>query len=447
MTDIFKDKEGGLEAPTRHPVKWKEQEFLNQDNFYKEAERVFDVCHTCRRCVSLCESFPTLFDLIDESKTLEVDGVEKDDFDKVVDECYLCDLCYQTKCPYVPPHPWAIDFPHLMLRGKAISYENKKKSTLKRMRDKVLTSTDTMGKSLKLPLVDITYRQFSNNKFLRNTTSGLTGIHPEAPLPKYEKSVLRYVPKETTIVQSAGKTTGKVAIFVGCYCRNNKPSLAEDLIKVLEHNKVAVKLIADENCCGMPKLDLGDLKSVELLKEHNVPLLLDEIKEGFDIISLVPSCVLMFKQQLPLLFSDDEDLLTIKDHIYDPFEYLSLREAEGELQKDFKSSLGKIAYQVACHQRVQNIGPKTRDILEMIPETKVETIERCSGHDGTYAVKKETHENSMKIVKPIVKKVSSSEADHLTSDCPLAGEQIEHASEEEIENAHPISLLRKAYEI
>jgi Fe-S oxidoreductase len=124
-----------------------------------------------------------------------------------------------------------------------------------------------------------------------------------------------------------------------------------------------------------------------------------------------------------------------------------LREAEGELQKDFKSSLGKIAYQVACHQRVQNIGPKTRDILEMIPETKVETIERCSGHDGTYAVKKETHENSMKIVKPIVKKVSSSEADHLTSDCPLAGEQIEHASEEEIENTHPISLLRKAYEI
>ena len=447
MTDIFKDKEGGLEAPTRHPVKWKEQEFLNQDNFYNEAERIFDVCHTCRRCVSLCESFPTLFDLVDESKTLEVDGVEKDDFDKVVDECYLCDLCYQTKCPYVPPHPWAIDFPHLMLRGKAISYENKKKSLLKRTRDKVLTSTDTLGKSLKLPLVDITYKQFSNNKFLRNTTSGLTGIHPEAPLPKFEKSVLQYDPKETIKIQPAGKTTGKVAIFVGCYCRNNKPSIAEDLIKVLEHNKVAVKLIADESCCGMPKLDLGDLKSVESLKEHNMPLLLDEIKEGYDIISLVPSCVLMFKQELPLLFSDDKDLITIKDHIYDPFEYLSLREAEGELQKDFKSSLGKIAYQVACHQRVQNIGPKTRDVLEMIPETKVETIERCSGHDGTYAVKKETHENSMKIVKPIVKKVSSSGADHLTSDCPLAGEQIEHASKEEIENAHPISLLRKAYEI
>tara|TARA_B100001971_G_scaffold192475_1_gene196767 strand:- start:339 stop:1682 length:1344 start_codon:yes stop_codon:yes gene_type:complete len=447
VSGIFKDKEGGLEAPTRHPVKWKEQEFLNEDNFLNEAERVFDVCHGCRRCVSLCESFPTLFDLIDQSETFEVDGVDKEDFDKVVDECYMCDLCYQTKCPYVPPHPWAIDFPHLMLRGKSISYENKKKGLLKRLRDKVLTSTDTLGKSVKLPLLDITYKQFSNSKFLRKTTSGLTGIHSEAPLPQYDNSVLKHDPSDDTKPQPAGKTTGKVAIFTGCYCRNNKPSIAEDLIKVLEHNKIAIRLIADEKCCGMPKFDLGDLKSVEQLKEHNLPLLLDQIKESYDIISLVPSCVLMFKQELPLLFSDDQDLLTVKEHIYDPFEYLSLREAEGMLQKDFKLSLGKIAYQAACHQRVQNIGPKTRDVLEMIPETKVETIERCSGHDGTYAIKKETHENSMKIVKPVAKKVDSSGADYLTSDCPLAAQQIEYASKEKPDSAHPISLLRKAYEI
>ena len=160
MSDIFSDKEGGLEAPTRNTTNWKEESFYDEDKFLKESERVYDVCHTCRRCISLCESFPTLFDLIDESETFEIDGVDNQDFQKVVDECYMCDLCYQTKCPYVPPHPWAIDFPHLMLRGKSIAYENKTKSFLKRTRDEILSSTDTLGKAIKLPLLDITYKAY-----------------------------------------------------------------------------------------------------------------------------------------------------------------------------------------------------------------------------------------------------------------------------------------------
>ena len=445
MSDIFKDKEGGLEAPTRHPVKWKEEKFHNEEEFFSEAERTFEVCHGCRRCVSLCEAFPTLFDLIDESKSFEVEEVEKQDFQKVVDECYMCDLCYQTKCPYVPPHPWAIDFPKLMLRGKAIAYKNKKKGILKRIRDEVLTSTDTLSKSLKLPLLDITYKKYSKSTFLRKATTSLTGIHKDAPLPRFENKALKYNPNISIKINPAGTTSGKVALFVGCYCRNNNLSIAEDLIKVLEHNSILVKLVTGEKCCGMPKLDLGDLDSVELLMKHNLPLLLNEVKEGYDIISLVPSCVLMFKQELPLLFDENADLLTVKKHIYDPFEYLSQRETEGMLNKDFKSSLGKVAYQIACHQRVQNIGPKTKDILEMTPGTSVNTIERCSGHDGTYAIKKETYEHSIKIANHVAKKVDETKADYLTSDCPLAAEQIHHVSESKPKNTHPISLLKKAY--
>ena len=446
MSEKPQIKEGGLDAPTRYPVKWKKEEFTNEGEFLKEAERVFDVCHGCRRCVSLCESFPTLFDLIDESKTLEVDGVEKNDFQKVVDECYMCDLCYQTKCPYVPPHEWAIDFPHLMLRGKTIAHKKKRKSILKRLRDKALTSTDSLGHILKIPLIDVTYRKLSKNKFLRKTTSHLTGIHELAPLPDFEKT-RDYVTNSELIPEEAGTTRGKVAIFEGCYCRNYKPSLVEDLIKVLEHNEILVKVMSEEKCCGMPKLDLGDLDAVEKLMKFNAPLLEKEINLGFDIISLVPSCVLMFKQELPLLFDENESLKNIKRHIYDPFEYLSKRDADGKLKKDFKSSLGKIAYQIACHQRVQNIGPKTKEVLEMIPSTEVNTIERCSGHDGTYAVKKETYENSIKIAQPVARKADEFSADYLTSDCPLAASQIEHVASKDFLNGHPISLLKKAYNL
>ena len=128
----------------------------------------------------------------------------------------------------------------------------------------------------------------------------------------------------------------------------------------------------------------------------------------------------MFKQELPLLFDENDDLKKIKQHIFDPFEYLSDRESKGLMNKSFKNSLGKIAYQVACHQRVQNIGPKTKELLEMVPDTEVQAIERCSGHDGTYAVREETHKNSVKIARPVTRKVDEAEPDHLTSDCPLA---------------------------
>jgi|TARA_B110000014_G_scaffold264484_1_gene266745 glycerol-3-phosphate dehydrogenase subunit C len=445
MSDIFSKKEGGLDAPTRNPVKWKDVSFYEKNEFLEESERVYDVCHTCRRCVSLCESFPTLFDLIDESKTYELDSVDKEDFQKVVDECYMCDLCYQTKCPYVPPHPWAIDFPHLMLRGKAIAFKEKQKSLLKRFRDKILTSTDTLGKVMKIPLVDITYDWFVKNPSIKKKIAPLLGVHADAPFPKFDKTVLNYTPRPVKETKIAGPTTGKVSIFAGCYCRNNEPGIANDLKAVLEHNNIEVKFMIDEKCCGMPKLDLGDLESVEKSMLHNLPLLLKEISQGFDVISLVPSCVLMFKQELPLIFSENEDLQKIKKHIFDPFEYLSFRDEAGLLEKDFKSSLGKISYQVACHQRVQNIGPKTKNLLEMIPETQVETIERCSGHDGTYAVKKETHKNSVKIARPVSNKVDKAEPDYLTSDCPLAAEQIKHVSKSKPDSAHPISLLKKAY--
>jgi len=136
-------REGSLEAPTRHPIDWQSPEFYDEEKAFGELHRIFDICHGCRRCVSLCGAFPTLFDLVDSSSSGEMNDVAKDDYWKVVDQCYLCDLCYMTKCPYVPPHEWNVDFPHLMLRAKANEFRTGK---LKHpARDRFLSSTDRNG--------------------------------------------------------------------------------------------------------------------------------------------------------------------------------------------------------------------------------------------------------------------------------------------------------------
>ena len=441
-------REGSLDAPTRHPIDWQNPAFFDEQQLNEELERVFDICHGCRRCVNLCQAFPTLFDLVDKSSTMEVDGVDKADYKKVIEHCYLCDLCYMTKCPYVPPHEWNVDFPHLMLRAKAVRF----KQSGARFRDRVLTNTDQVGRLASLPVIVNAVNAANRSAPLRGVLEKTLKIHAHAKLPPYHNPTLRqqlrnHEPSTTEDIETTDRTQGKVALFATCYGNYNAPDLALDLVRVFEHNHIPMTLVRTEQCCGMPKLDLGDLESVENQMIHNAPILHKEIESDRDIIALVPSCVLMFKQELPLMFEGNKDLINIKEHIFDPFEYFSERNKEGKLKKEFKVPLGKVGYQVACHQRVQNIGPKTKEILEMIPETKVETIERCSGHDGTYAIKLETHKNSIKIAKPVVNKIDSIDADHFTSDCPLAAKYIRQLSKSLSDHHHPISLLKKAYGI
>jgi len=440
-------REGSLEAPTRHPLGQQNPEFWDWDALHSEMERIFDICHGCRRCVSLCHAFPTLFDLVDESETMEVDGVAKEDYFKVVDHCYLCDLCYMTKCPYVPPHEWNVDFPHLMLRAKAVKF--KRDGT--RFRDKVLSSTDRVGKLAGIPVVVQTVNAANRSKGMRKLLSKTLGVHPDALLPKYHSKTLRKrlagrLGGEPN-AEPAGPTKGRVALFATCYGNYNEPHLGEDLAAVFEHNGIPVTLAPKEQCCGMPKLESGDLAAVERAKDANIPVLARLVDEGWDIVAPVPSCVLMFKQELPLMFPDDPDVIKVRDAMYDPFEYLALRHRHGKLKTDFKQPLGKISYHVPCHLRVQNIGLKTRDVLELVPETEVQAIERCSGHDGTYAVKNEFHEISMKIARPVVNRVKQAEADHYSSDCPMAGHQIENGLERRSPPKHPLTLLRMAYGI
>jgi Fe-S oxidoreductase len=438
-------REGSLEAPTRHPLDWRNPDFYDEDKLFAELERVYDICHGCRRCVSLCNSFPVLFDLVDESETMEVDGVAKADYWKVVDHCYLCDLCYMTKCPYVPPHEWNLDFPHLMLRAKAFKFKQEGAP----FKHKTLTNTDSVGKLAGIPVVVNMVNALNKNGAFRGVLENTLGVHKQARVPEYHSKTLRkrLSPKSGAGAEPAGPTTGKVALFATCYGNYNEPQAGEDLAAVFEHNGIPVTIADKEQCCGMPKLELGDLEAVEAAKNANIPALAKLVDEGWDIVAPIPSCVLMFKQELPLMFPDDPEVAKVRDAIYDPFEYLMLRHKEGKLKTDFKQPLGKVAYHAACHQRVQNIGPKTREALSLVPGTQIEVIERCSGHDGTYGVRKETFDIAMKIAKPVVNKVKQAKPDHYTSDCVMAGHHIANGVGDGSDSEHPISLLRKAYGI
>ena len=430
-------REGSLEAPTRHALDWQSADFYDEAALNKELERVYDICHGCRRCVNLCQAFPTLFDLVDESDTMEVDGVDKADYKKVVDQCYLCDLCYMTKCPYVPPHEWNVDFPHLMLRAKAVNFKNHGAG----FRDKVLTSTDAVGKMSTIPVINTIVNSLNDNPSFRKILQSQLGVHQEAVVPKYYTPTMRQRLKH----EKANGSDAKVALFTTCYGNFNSPQLGEDLVSVFRHNQIEVELVPSECCCGMPKLELGDLETVKKHKEYNIPILAKLVDQGFNITALVPSCVLMFKQELPLMFPDDAEVKKVQEAFVDPFEFLARRHKEGKLNLDFKHPLGDISYHVACHLRVQNIGLKARDILNLIPDTKVQAQERCSGHDGTYAVKLESYDKAVKIGRPVARKVDQLKADHFASDCPMAANHIAHLTESETEARHPISLLKQAY--
>ena len=442
-------REGNLQAPTRHPVDWRAPGFYDETALNAEMERIFDICHGCRRCVSLCQAFPTLFDLVDGSKTMEVDGVAKADYVKVVDQCYLCDLCYMTKCPYVPPHPWNVDFPHVMLRAKAVKFRKGGTS----FRDRLLTSTDRVGRLATIPVVVQMVNKANATPAARKVMDKVLGVAAEPRLPPYAKAPFRKSARTSIAwpVRDGARTPGKVAIFSTCYVNYNEPGIGHDLIRILAHNEIPYKIVEKEACCGMPKLELGDFETVEKLKNVNIPVLAALARDGYAIVTAVPSCTLMFKQELPLLFPEDEDVQAVADAMFDPFEYLVLRDKDGLLKKDFTRPLGNVSYHIPCHSRVQNIGQKTREVLEWIPGSRVTTVERCAGHDGTYGVKKRVLrgvDEDRQARVPAKWRRTNRTSSAPTARSPAGAScraSTSRASRSHARKEHPLTLLRMAY--
>jgi glycerol-3-phosphate dehydrogenase subunit C len=440
-------REGSLEPPTRHSIPWDDPGFYDPGKIDAELRRVFDICHGCRRCFNLCDSFPRLFDLIDQSETGELDSVESGQFKRVVDACTLCDMCFMTKCPYVPPHEFNVDFPHLMLRYRAAELRRGESGWASRQ----LSATDRNGKAASFVAGLANRAARPSNRLMRVSLERIAGIHRDAALPTFHgKTFLLHAMEQRPQVNREAPAFGRRAVlYATCFVNYNNPAIGVAAREVLARNGVETEVVYP-SCCGMPQLERGDLRRVADGARRVSDALLPWIAEGYDVIALVPSCALMLKFEWPLILPDDPQIKQLSEATFDISEYIvDIARREG-LAPGLRPIDGSVALHIACHARAQNIGQKATEMLRLIPDADLTVIERCSGHGGSWGVMKENFETAMKIGRPVARQARESGKRHLASECPLAGMHIVQGmdrlgGEPAAPALHPIELFARAY--
>ena len=414
--------------------------FWDERDLRSEVDRVFHLCSECRLCVKFCGSFPKLFDAIDnyctEEEFAEVDTtkLKQEDIDEVVDLCFQCKLC-EINCPYTPEdHDWAINFPRLMTRAKA----QRVKKHGAPLTDRVLGSSDLVGKlgSATAPLTN-----WSNeNRLHRLFMQGVLGIHRDKKLPPFAWKT--FASQFRSVHRAAhGDPVAKVAYYSTCFVNYNEPGIGLDTLEVMARNGVDVAL-AYQECCGMPSLHNGEVDKVSAQAQRNVDFLTPFVEEGRTIIATNPTCSMMLRDEYPRLLGT-QAARNIAEHTTDPTAFLVSLHAEGRFNRDFKTSPGTIAYHMPCHLRAQRLRNSTSALLSLLPNTAVTTIQACSGHDGTWAMKQENFESSMRWGRQAFRGVEAAEATVTCSDCPLAAIQIEQATGKHPLN--PLQILAKSY--
>ena len=443
-------REGSLDAPTRHPLAWKEADFWDAGKLDDELRRAFDICHGCRRCFNLCDSFPKLFDLIDESDSGELDSVDSKDFKPVIDACTLCDMCFLTKCPYVPPHEFDLDFPHLMLRARAQAFKAGKVSAVERQ----LTKTDRNGK-MGCSLHGIAnWATKTDNSLTRGVMEAVAGIDKNAALPTFNDTPLTDVKDVPAVNTSAPAHGRKAVIYATCFSNYNNARIGAAARGVLAQNGVETELV-HPRCCGMPQLEHGDIEAVAQSAEQTAADLKPWIEKGYDVIAVVSSCALMLKFEWPLIMPGNEDVKTLAATTFDVGEYvMDIAKKEG-LADGLQPLDGGITMHVACHARAQNMGQKGAELLRQIPDTDVKVIERCSGHGGSWGVMKGNFETALKVGKPVFRDTVKAGHGHVVSECPLARDHIlqgmdgieggKAVAEKASGATHPIELMALSY--
>ncbi len=446
-------KEGSTEAPIRYPLDWHSEEFYDRAALDEEARRQYDVCHGCRRCFNLCDSFPRLFDLIDESESGELDTVSSDDFGPIIDGCTMCDMCFMTKCPYVPPHEFNLDFPHLMLRYRAVELKEKGKAPFTQNQ---LAQMDRNGSLAEKVSGLANWGSSKRNALTRPVMSATLGIDKNVELPKFTgETFMKRAEKSAKNGELEPNKEGtaqdrKALIYATCSVNYNNPGVGEAALKVLTHLGVSVKTDYP-GCCGMPYLEQGNLEKVAQNAASVSAALRPYIDEGYDILTLTASCGLMFKFEWPLIVPDNEDVKALSAATRDISEYIVQIADKHGLPDGLQTIEGGVQVHLACHARAQNMGPKSADLLRLIPDADIGVIERCSGHGGTFGVMKDTHELAVKVGKPVARNVAKSEAKTIVSDCPLAAKHIVQgveyldSSAKLPEAAHPVEVFARAY--
>jgi len=441
--------EGSLEAPVRHPIPWREPDFTDPVKLDEELRRTFDICHGCRRCFNLCDSFPRLFDLLDESDTGELDSVDSADFHPVIDACTLCDMCFMVKCPYVPPHEFNLDFPHLMLRARVAQTKQGKIS----FTEKQLTQTDRNGKLGCATSGLANWACSCSNSLTRPVMQAALNIHKNAALPEFAGTPLVDAARKNppAINKDAPAFGRKAAIYATCFGNYNDTAIGKATIDVLAKNGIETEVVYPR-CCGMPQLEQGDIQAVADSAEATAKDLGVWVDKGYDVIALVSSCALMLKFEWPLIVPENDVVKRLSAATSDITEYL-VRIAKGEgLVDGMKPLDGGVSVHIACHARAQNMGQKAAEMLRLVPDTEISVIERCSGHGGSWGVMKDNFDVALKIGKPVARDVKKKNPGHVVSECPLARDHILQGAERldgdalEISTAkHPIELIARAY--
>ena len=440
-------KEGSTQAPIRHPIDFDHSDFLDPKKIDDEIRRVFDICHGCRRCFNLCDSFPKLFETIDNSANEDVENLKSEQFKPVVDACTLCDMCFMTKCPYVPPHEFNLDFPHLMLRYRAAQRKRNQLSKIPYQ----LAHIDRNGKFGVLFSKIINWITDHKNQLFRKILELIVNIDKRAKLPKYNSETFsNFFKKNVFKISSERISDRKVVIYSTCFVNFNKKNTGVAALKVLKKNGVEVQH-AYPGCCGMPFLEQGDLlKVVDQAKQVSTDLL-DWVNKGYKVVTLTASCGLMLKFEWPLLLPKNDNVKKLSQNIFDIDEYIvDISEKEG-LADGLQEIDGGVTVHNACHARAQNMGIKARDMLKLIPNIKLDIVERCAGHGGTFGVMKETHSLAAKVGKLTARQIDNKKNKYMVSDCPLAGKHLNQLSKdtqiEHDEALHPIEILAKAYRL
>ena len=438
--------EGSLEAPTRHPIPWRDEAWYDEAALDAELRRVFDICHGCRRCFNLCDSFPILFDAVDAAPNEEVADLTTPQLEAVVEACTLCDMCFMTKCPYVPPHRFDLDFPHLMLRARAVGHRRGATS----FADRQLSEMDRNGRVASVVAGLANWASREGNGLTRPAMEAALGIDRKAHLPPFiEVPLDRQAPAIIPAPNPDGPAFGrKVAIYAGCHDNFNDDTPGAAAIRVLAHNGLSVRL-EHPDCCAMPKLENGDLAAVasaaQRISAHFAPL----IAEGWDVVPLTTSCALMLKFEWPLIEPENEAVQTLARHSFDVCEYV-VRLAKETGLAPIAPMAKAIAVHFACHARAQNMGPKAMEMLRLIPEARPVLTERCSGHGGKWGIFKGNFERAVKIGRPTARSLVKDDPELVVSECPLAGPHLRqviaaNGQEPPARIGHPIEVLAQAY--
>jgi len=443
-------REGSLEAPTRHPLGWTDPDFYDAEKLDAELRRVFDICHGCRRCFNLCDSFPRLFDLIDDSGSGELDTVKSEDFKPVIDACTLCDMCFLTKCPYVPPHDFNLDFPHLMLRARAIEHRNGERG----FAETQLTKTDRNGRLAGSMEGLANWAGKRGNAMTRPLLEKTADIHRDAELPKFHgRTFVKRAKAESAPVNPDGPAAGRKAVlYATCFANYNNPQIGMAARGVLAKNGVETQVVYPE-CCGMPQLEQGDIAAVAEKAKRVAAELGPLIDQGYDIVALVPSCTLMMKFEWPLIVPDDPAIKKLSEATFDISEYVIDLNRRHGLAEGMTALEGGVSVHIACHARAQNMGQKAAEMMKLLPETAVHVVERCSGHGGPWGIMKDNFETGMKVGRPVFRQMKKDDVRYIASECPLAGLHIAQGMEKSAKDAesqpelvpHPIVLMARAY--